>query len=51
MSETKILELRSSHSELSAPSLQSEESRTIEGLAIVYEEESEVLYDFLDGRA
>ena len=51
MSENKILELRSSSSELSAPSLQSEESRTIEGLAIVYEEESEVLYEFLEGRA
>ncbi len=51
MSKNKILELRSSSSELAAPSLQSEESRTIEGLAIVYEEESEVLYDFLDGRA
>lgn len=51
MTENKIHEIRSSSSPLAVPSLQSDEGRAIEGLAIVYEEESEVLYDFWDERA
>ena len=51
MTENKIHEIRSSLSPLAVPSLQSDEGRAIGGLAIVYEEESEVLYDFWDGRA
>lgn len=46
-----IYERRSSLSSLSAPSLVGEEKRTIEGLAIVYDEESEVMYDWWEGRS
>ena len=51
MTENKIHEIRSSLSPLAVPSLQSDEGRAINGLAIVYEEESEVLYDWWDDRA
>ena len=51
MTENKIHEIRSSLSPLAVPSLQSDEGRAINGLAIVYEEESEVLYDWWDERA
>lgn len=51
MTENKIHEIRSSLSPLAVPSLQSDEGRAIKGLAIVYEEESEVLYDWWDDRA
>lgn len=52
MSKTdNIYERRSSHSALSAPSLVREEKRTIEGLAIVYDEESEVMYDWWEDRS
>lgn len=51
MEKNNIRERRSSSSPLSVPSLVDGESRTVQGLAIVYEQESEVLYDWWEGRS
>lgn len=50
MGNNNIYERRSSSSNLSTPTLVDGEKRTIQGLAIVYEEMSEVLYDW-EGRS
>lgn len=51
MEKNNIRERRSISSPLSVPSLVDGESRTVQGLAIVYEQESEVLYDWWEGRS
>lgn len=51
MGNNNIYERRSSSSPLSTPTLVDGEKRTIQGIAIVYEEMSEVLYDWWEGRS